>query len=190
MEKLFQEACMWSNTNFTLVRYGNVLGSRGSVVPLFYKQIQEGLVTLTDATMTRFWLTLDDAVELVLEAMLVRDRGVIVAPKAPASDMMTLLHAVEGAVPSSRHWVNQNWTSLRKFNVKDIGIRPGEKLHECLVHRGEAAHTVEDASLDRFYIYPAYAGKQGNLPAGYEYTSDAAVQLEVQDLVGMIGCYP
>lgn len=191
MEKLFQEACMWSNTtNFTLVRYGNVLGSRGSVVPLFYKQIQEGAVTITDPTMTRFWLTLDDAVELVLDAMLVQDRGVIVVPKAPASDMQTLLYAVEGIIPSSKHWVNQNWSSLRKYTVKDIGIRPGEKLHECLVHRGESAHTTEDAPRNRFYIFPAYAGHQGNLPKGYEYTSDTADQLSVTQLVEMIGCYP
>ena len=168
MEKLFQQANLLSETKFTLVRYGNVLGSRGSVIPLFRKQVKEGRITLTDPNMTRFWLTLTDAVNLVIAGLAPNMcRGDILIPKAKASTMLMLANVIGPETP-----------------VDVIGIRPGEKVNECLVHGGESMHTVE--LKDGFIIKPAYLGYKGNLQAGYEYTSDTAEQLTDSDLQKMV----
>lgn len=179
MEKLFQEACLWGDTNFNLVRYGNVLGSRGSVVPLFQKQLKDGVVTLTDPRMTRFWLTLNQAVDLVERAMTYpTEIGIILVPNAGASTMEDLLEAV------ARHTecVEKAWRG--KYKVEYIGIRPGEKMHEAMVHPGEAAHTFRING--GFCIHPAYSGIKGNLQEGFEYTSKDAPQISVSELVGML----
>jgi UDP-N-acetylglucosamine 4,6-dehydratase len=168
MEKLFQQANLLSDTKFTLVRYGNVLGSRGSVVPLFRKQVQQGKITLTDPNMTRFWLTLTDAVDLVIGGLaLGMCRGDILIPKAKASTMLMLANVIGPDCP-----------------VEIIGIRPGEKINECLVHGGESMHTLE--FKDGFIIKPAYTAYKGNLAAGYEYTSDNAIQLKREELSKMV----
>lgn len=191
MEKLFQQACLWSDTKFYLVRYGNVLGSRGSVVPLFQKQIMEGKVTVTCGEMTRFWLTLSDAVHLVLCAMRSQTTpGSILIPKAPASSMLTLLAAVENTVAESeehKHYFKDHWKTLRKFVVEDIGIRPGEKMHEQLIHRGESAHVCDTGAM--YYILPAYTKPVEVMPSGFEYRSDTARTLGVHDLEKML-CSP
>lgn len=166
MEKLFQQANGWGETCFTLVRYGNVLGSRGSVVPFFRKQAQTGTITLTDGRMTRFWLTLDDAVDLVLRG-LEEPAGTVLVPRASASTMLTLAKAV---APDAE--------------IKVIGIRPGEKMHEQLVHAGESMH-AEDLG-NWFRIWPARTGKRGGLAEGFEYRSDTARQLEVCELREML----
>lgn len=171
MEKLFQQANLLSETKFTLVRYGNVLGSRGSVVPLFRQQAKQGKITLTDPNMTRFWLTLTDAVNLVIMGLEPTVcRGDILIPKARASTMLQLAEVV-----------------APNCEFVSIGIRPGEKINECLVHGGESMHTLE--LKDGFIIKPAYSGYRGNLQAGYEYTSDGAVQLTESELKQMVeGC--
>ncbi|MDP2660266.1 MAG: polysaccharide biosynthesis protein [Dehalococcoidia bacterium] len=160
MEKVFQEATTWGHTRFNLVRYGNVLGTRGSVVPLFVRQAQQGSITLTDPYMTRFWLTLRDAVDIVLKGIQEEEGGTVLVPMAPASTMLQLAEAV---APGA--------------DIKVIGIRPGEKTHEQLVHAGESMHA--DADGEWFRIFPAYAGHCGGLPPGFEYGSDTAPRLTV-----------
>jgi UDP-N-acetylglucosamine 4,6-dehydratase/5-epimerase len=167
MEKLFQDACNWGGTRFNLVRYGNVLGSTGSVVPLFKRQMGQGYVTITDDRMTRFWLTLDDAVDLVVKASEETEPGTIIVPKAPASSMVSLVLAV---APNAE--------------MRTIGIRPGEKIHEQLIHAGESMHADDIGT--HFRIYPAYTGRKGNLPDGFEYRSDLAPQVRVRELREML----
>jgi FlaA1/EpsC-like NDP-sugar epimerase len=164
MEKLFQEAGTWSPTHFNLVRYGNVLGSRGSVVPFFRAQAAKGnILTVTDPNMTRFWLTLQEAKELILDAMCEGESGTILIPKCRASTMAVLAHAV-----------------APRCEIKVIGTRPGEKTHEQLVHSAEAMHTLD---IGKYYrIYPATSGISSNLPEGFTYTSDTAIQYTVEEL--------
>ncbi len=168
MEKVFQDACHWGATRFSCVRYGNVLGSTGSVVPLFRRLVADGRdITITDERMTRFWLTLEDAVDLVIAGLAETEPGTILVPKAPASDMATLAFAV-----------------APRTGIKVIGIRPGEKINEQLIHAGESMHADDIGS--HFRIYPAYSGYRGNLPDGFEYRSDTARQLGVSEMKGML----
>lgn len=166
MERMFQQACLWGDTEFHLVRYGNVLGSRGSVVPLFRQQAREGYVTVTDPEMTRFWLTLKDAVNLVTRCYSKSlPPGTILIPKCPASSMQAL---AECFTP----------------NIRVTGVRAGEKKHEQLVNKSEAMHT--DDIGEYYLIHPAYTLHKGNLPADFEYRSDNAIQLNHQQLMGML----
>jgi UDP-N-acetylglucosamine 4,6-dehydratase/5-epimerase len=176
MEKLFQQADTWSATRFTLVRYGNVLGSRGSVVPLFQKQVSQGKFTLTDPLMTRFWMTLDDAVNLVLTAIGDRaiPRGAIVVPACKASTMMTLLEAVVSCCTGK---------DLQPSQVKVIGARPGEKQHEALIHKAESLHTLAWQGCGHFHVLPATAEYRGE---PFEYTSVDAPRLSVGDIIRML----
>ncbi|HBA73203.1 MAG: UDP-glucose 4-epimerase [Geobacteraceae bacterium GWC2_55_20] len=134
MEKLMvAKARMYGNTTtiFSGTRYGNVMASRGSVIPLFLKQIQEGSpLSVTDSNMTRFMMTIDDAVDLVLYAFENGNPGDIFVQKAPAATIHTLAQAM-----------------LRLFDVKNeirtIGTRHGEKLYETLLNREEMAKAVD-----------------------------------------------
>ena len=115
-------------TRFVAVRYGNVLASRGSVVPLFLDQIEAGgPITLTDKKMTRFLLTLDQAVDTVFEAMQFAEAGETYIPKIKAALIVDIVNALVGK---------------KKIEVKETGIRPGEKLHEVLVSQEEALRTI------------------------------------------------
>jgi len=117
------------DTRFLCVRYGNVLASRGSVIPLFLKQISVGgPVTITMPEMTRFLLSLDDAVDTVFEALKNGDAGEITIPKAPSATVINLAKAMIGD---------------RDIPIQDIGIRPGEKVHEILISAEEAHHCVQ-----------------------------------------------
>lgn len=180
MEKLFQQANDWSDsTIFTLVRYGNVLDSRGSVVPLFRKQLHDGHVTLTDPDMTRFWMTIRQAVDMVWAAISdasVAQEGAIIVPRAQASTMATLLEAVALA----------ERVEIGSYEVSVIGGRPGEKKHEQLIHENESMQTLQP-----FYNFPYYqimpATTLMNIPrVSFEYRSDLAPQLTVGDLVEML----
>lgn len=115
-----------SGTQLSCVRYGNVVGSRGSVVPLFRKQVEEGRLTITDERMTRFWITLPQAVDLVLYALEHSIGGEIFIPKIPSMKVTDLAEAMAPGVP-----------------VEIIGIRPGEKLHEVLITDDESRHTID-----------------------------------------------
>jgi len=150
-----------SATRYSCVRYGNVVGSRGSVVPLFLKQRAGGTVTITDERMTRFWLSLEQGVRFVINCIEQMEGGEVFVPKIPSTKVTDLAKAIAPAA---------------KLNI--IGIRPGEKLHEYLISIDEARHTIE---LDRMYvIQPAEAiwfgyswkGKGQELPEGYHYSSD------------------
>ena len=115
-------------TRFVAVRYGNVLASRGSVVPLFLDQIEAGgPITLTDKKMTRFLLTLDQAVDTVFEAMQFAEAGETYIPKIKAALIVDVVNALVGK---------------KKIEVKETGVRPGEKLHEVLISQEESLRTI------------------------------------------------
>lgn len=180
MEKLFQQANNWGDTIFNLVRYGNVLGSRGSVVPLFREQLPKRQVTITDPDMTRFWMTLTEAVDLVWAALDphgLADDGSILVPACPASDMTTLLRAVADV---EGYELQEDW-------VRVIGMRPGEKKHEQLVHTNESLHTrvPNRADFPYWQIMPA-TDMPKERPSPFGYSSDVAKQLSVKELALMI----
>lgn len=125
-------------TRFSVVRYGNVIGSRGSVVPLFRRLIAEGAraLPITDERMTRFWITLDQGVDFVLSSLPVMKGGEIFVPRIPSMKIKDLATAMAPDMP-----------------VEIIGIRPGEKLHEVMVTEDDARNTV--VLEDRYVIEPA-----------------------------------
>jgi UDP-N-acetylglucosamine 4,6-dehydratase len=163
-EKMFVQANAYAgaqNTRFACARYGNVVGSRGSVIPVFQEQRQSGKITITDPRMTRFWLTLEQGVRFVVKCLEQMHGGEIFVPKIPS---MRLLDLAEVIAPDCE--------------VEYIGIRPGEKLHEALVSEDEARHTLEMEEM--FVIQPNHTwwkseNWQGGrpLPDGYRYTSDS-----------------
>jgi UDP-glucose 4-epimerase len=125
-------------TRFVCVRYGNVLASRGSVIPMFHKQIElGGPITVTVASMTRFLLSLNQAVDTVIEAIANALPGEILVPNAPSATVQSIADALIGE---------------RKIAIETIGIRPGEKMHEIMVSEEEALHTV--AHGDYYAILP------------------------------------
>jgi UDP-glucose 4-epimerase len=125
-------------SRFICVRYGNVLASRGSVIPLFHEQIRNGgPVTVTDPKMTRFLLSLEDAVDTVLAALRDAKAGETFIPRAPAASMLNVAKALIGK---------------RRVRIEVTGIRPGEKLHEVLVSEEEIHHCVRRG--DYYVIRP------------------------------------
>lgn len=137
-EKLFVQGNAYSgdrDTRFSCVRYGNVVGSRGSIVPLFLRQRAQGKITITDLKMTRFWITLEHGVRLVMKAIEHMQGGEIFIPKIPS---MRLENFVKTIAPNCEYEI--------------IGIRPGEKLHEVLISSDEVKHTYEFD--DMFIISP------------------------------------
>ena len=165
-DKIFTAANQLSGdggTVFCCVRYGNVVGSRGSVVPLYQRLVTEGTTELpvTDARMTRFWITLEQGVEFVLSCLDMMRGGEIFIPKIPSMKITDLAAALS---PGGK--------------VKIIGIRPGEKLHEVMITEDDARNTVEFS--DRYVIEPnpvAWTGhvlRDGAVPVedGFRYASD------------------
>jgi len=141
-DKLFVAANAYAGTHdttFSVVRYGNVMGSRGSVIPFFASLAHTGELTITDPRMTRFMITLEQGVELVWHAFDDMKGGEIYVKKIPS---MTILDIANAVVPGARHRV--------------IGIRPGEKIHEQMIGSEDAPHTFEYA--DHFKILPAIHG--------------------------------
>ncbi|HVV36067.1 MAG TPA: UDP-N-acetylglucosamine 4,6-dehydratase (inverting) [Acidimicrobiales bacterium] len=126
-----------SGTRLSCVRYGNVVGSRGSVVPLFREQAKQGKLTITDLRMTRFWITLDQAVDLVLYAADNMSGGEIFIPKIPSMHIGDLAKAM---APDTEHVVT--------------GIRPGEKLHELLLTSDESRHSIDAGEV--FVVLPEH----------------------------------
>jgi UDP-N-acetylglucosamine 4,6-dehydratase len=126
-------------TRFSVVRYGNVVGSRGSVVPLFRRLIERGATELpiTDPRMTRFWITLDQGVAFVLSSLELMRGGEVFVPKIPSMAMPALAAAMAPGLP-----------------VRTIGIRPGEKLHEMMISSDDARNTVDLG--DRYAIEPDF----------------------------------
>ena len=165
MEKLMIAANAYVGdrpTRFSLVRYGNVLGSAGSVVPLFRQQKKCGRITVTDERMTRFWIDMDSAIRLVLRGLSLMGGGEIFVAKLPTTDMATLAEAIAPGVP-------------RRY----IGMRPGEKLHETLISGDECRRTRDLGDLlvvmpeftfhDNRSSFPMHGT---SLPDGFVYSSD------------------
>ena len=163
-EKLFIQGNSYSGklqTKFSCVRYGNVIGSRGSVIPLFLKQKDTGTLTITEEKMTRFWIKLDEGVRFVIDCINRMIGGEIFVPKIRSMKIMDL---AESIAPNAEK--------------KVIGIRPGEKIHEILLTEDEAKHSRE---FDNYFaIEPEHpfwninnlkGGK--SLPEGFRYTSDS-----------------
>jgi UDP-N-acetylglucosamine 4,6-dehydratase len=120
------------DTIFSVVRYGNVIASRGSVIPVFLKQKETGVLTITDPRMTRFWITLEQAVDFVLDCLQQMVGGELFVPKIPSMNIMDLAKTI---APECR--------------IEVIGIRPGEKLHEVMIPKDEARRTLE---FKNYYI--------------------------------------
>ena len=140
-EKLFVQSNAYAGgraTRFSCVRYGNVVGSRGSVVPVFLKQRESGKVTITDDRMTRFWISLEQGVRFVIRCIEEMHGGEVFVPKIPSMKVIDLSKAV-----------------APEAEVEVIGIRPGEKLHEVLISEDEARTAVE--LEDMFVVQPAAA---------------------------------
>jgi UDP-N-acetylglucosamine 4,6-dehydratase len=134
-EKLFVHSNAYSGadgTRFSCVRYGNVMGSRGSVIPLFLQQRQQGALTITDRRMTRFWITLEQGVRFVMRCIEQMHGGEVFVPKIPSMEIIDLAQTI---APDCR--------------IEAIGIRPGEKLHEVLISEDEARQTLE---LDDMFV--------------------------------------
>jgi UDP-N-acetylglucosamine 4,6-dehydratase len=177
-EKMFVQANAYSGTHptrFACARYGNVVGSRGSVIPIFLEQRKTGRITVTDPRMTRFWITLDQGVRFVIRCIERMHGGEIFVPKIPS---MRLVDMAEAIAPGCE--------------IQNVGIRPGEKLHEVLVSEDEARNTAE---LDEMYvIQPAHPwwnntnwASGRSLPDGFRYSSDTnAMWLSVKGLHELI----
>jgi UDP-N-acetylglucosamine 4,6-dehydratase len=165
-DKLFIAANTLSGrhrTRFSVVRYGNVIGSRGSVIPFFTQCRKNGVLPITDERMTRFWITLGQGVQFVLDSLARMQGGEIFVPKIPSMNIMDVAKVV---APECR--------------TEIIGIRPGEKLHEMLITADDAYHTVE---LDDHYVVQPndvwwdrgeYVARTGGkpVPEAFQYSSD------------------
>jgi len=178
-EKLFVQSNYYAGgrpTRFSCVRYGNVVGSRGSVVPVFIKQRQNGKVMITDERMTRFWISLEQGVRFVIRCTEQMHGGEVFVPKIPSMHLVDLARAV---APQAQ--------------LEVMGIRPGEKLHEVLISDDESRTTLDMG--DMFVVQPAESPwfvkeweKVGKpLPDGFRYTSNTNEQwLSVEQIQQII----
>ena len=177
-EKLFVQGNAYSGpcgTAFSCVRYGNVVGSRGSVIPVFRRQSVTGTITVTDERMTRFWITLEQGVGFVMKCVGGMQGGEVFVPKIPS---MRITDLAEVVAPGCRR--------------EAIGIRPGEKLHEVLVSRDESRYALEFD--DMYLIQPVHAWWEAReypgarpMKDGSKYSSDENPWwLSRRELQGMI----
>lgn len=164
-EKMFVQGNSYvgsGKTKLSCVRYGNVVASRGSVIPLFKEQRKNGIVTVTDRRMTRFWISLDQGVEFVIRCIEMMHGGEIFVPKIHSMRIMDLVNAV---APDCK--------------IKFVGVRSGEKLHEVLISEGEARHTLEFDDFfvieSQYYLWRRDDWKGGKtLKDGFKYSSDTS----------------
>jgi UDP-N-acetylglucosamine 4,6-dehydratase len=178
-DKLFVSANHYAashETRFSVVRYGNVVGSRGSVVPFFQRlAAQGGVLPITDKRMTRFWITLDQAVRFVVDSFELMQGGELYVPRIPSMRILDLADALAPGCP-----------------IDEIGIRPGEKLHEEMISPDDGRRTL--LLTDRYVVQPTiadwgYVPPAGGetLPEGFAYRSDANdLWLSVDDLRAMV----
>ncbi len=179
-DKLFVAANAYSGSSdvhFSVVRYGNVLGSRGSVVPFFKERAKTGVLPITDARMTRFWITLDQAVHFVIASLARAKGGEIFVPRIPSMKIVDLARAIDP-----------------KCKQEVVGIRPGEKLHETLLSEDEARNAVQfkecfivqsNHHLRKSLFEQMGLSKNGGQPCpdGFEYASDKNAEwMTVEDL--------
>jgi UDP-N-acetylglucosamine 4,6-dehydratase len=177
-DKLFVAANSYvgeKETRFAVVRYGNVVGSRGSVVPFFKKIRHTGKVPITDERMTRFWITLDQGVQFVLDSLQRMRGGEIFVPKIPSMRVVDLAEAI-----------------APECEIEIVGIRPGEKLHEAMITEDDARRTLE---FDTYYViqpeFPWWSREavEGGkpLPDEFKYTSDTNTEwLTVEELRALV----
>lgn len=174
-DKLFVAANALSGrhrTRFSVVRYGNVIGSRGSVIPFFMQRRSSGMLPITDPRMTRFWITLGQGVKFVTDSLECMHGGEVFIPKIPSMNIMDVAQVV-----------------APECKTEVIGIRPGEKLHEIMITPDDSYNTLEYA--DRYAIQPAVSwwdAKQfikdtGGKPVaeGFQYSSDTNTHWMTQD---------
>ena len=177
-DKLFTAANVYGanlNTKFSVVRYGNVMGSRGSIIPLFQELAAKGLpIPVTDLRMTRFWITLGQAIKFVDETFSEMNGGELFVPRIPSMKITDLVAAI---APNSK--------------IEEIGIRPGEKLHEEMISSDDSRRTVmqktkfilSHTSSEWAYVEP----KGDKLPEGFSYKSDTndlwLTQREIKDFI-------
>ena len=180
-DKLFVAGNSYSGyhgTRFSVVRYGNVVGSRGSVIPFFKKMKGTGTLPITDPRMTRFWITLEQGVKFVLRCLELMDGGEVFVPKIPSMNIMELAKAI---------------ASECKHEI--VGIRPGEKLHEVMITEDDARHTLE---LENYYIvepeFKWWSNKKHmvsggvSVPENFRYASNTNDKwLTVEELRKVIG---
>jgi UDP-N-acetylglucosamine 4,6-dehydratase len=162
-DKLFVAANNYSytyGTSFSVVRYGNVMGSRGSVIPFFKSLAEQGKpLPITDLRMTRFWISIDDAVRFVVESLELMTGGELYVPKIPSMKIVDLANAVHAGT-----------------KLEEIGMRPGEKLHEEMISADDSRRTI--VLKNRFVVTPVVAewGYQPpngpSMPEGQAYRSD------------------
>lgn len=173
-EKLFVQANSYRGdgpTRFSCVRYGNVVGSRGSVVPVFLEQRKHGKLTVTDERMTRFWLTLEQGVRFVIRCIEEMKGGEVFVPKIPSTSIMDLVQAI-----------------APDCSIEFVGIRPGEKLHEVLISEDESRQTIDLG--DMYVIMPLHPWWQidnyvngQQLPDGFRFASNVnSTKLSVSEL--------
>lgn len=167
-----------AHTLFSVVRYGNVFGSRGSVVPYFLKHKNNGYIPVTDARMTRFSLTLDQAILFVINSMKDMQGGEVFVPKIPSYRITDIAKAI-----------------APECQLKIIGIRPGEKLHELMIPEDEGRHTYEFEN--HFVIFPDFLSEERasryalntgrRCPDGFSYKSDTNAEwLSTEQLANLI----
>ncbi len=176
-EKMFVAANNYTGdhrTKFSVVRYGNVLGSRGSVVPFFKKCAQEGRIPITDKRMTRFWITLEQGVNFVLNVLDQMQGGEVFIPKIPSMKIVDLAEAVSPGC-----------------QIDYIGIRPGEKLHETLLSADDGPDSYEFD--DKFILFSKVAlgeRKIGGKELGLDFTGyrsdNNLIWLTTQELKAML----
>jgi UDP-N-acetylglucosamine 4,6-dehydratase len=166
-------------TRFSVVRYGNVVGSRGSVIPFFLAKKKTGVLPITDPRMTRFWITLQQGVDFVLDNLRNMHGGELFVPKIPSMNIMDLAAAI-----------------APECKTEVVGIRPGEKLHEVMVPEDDARNTVE--LPDRYVILPIFNWfdhgpfeSMPRCPDGFRYGSDNntkwLTRAELTEMIARLG---
>jgi UDP-N-acetylglucosamine 4,6-dehydratase len=167
-DKLFVAANNYSQsygTKFSVVRYGNVMGSRGSVIPFFQNLASQGKpLPITDKRMTRFWISLEDAVKFVLDSFQMMQGGELYVPRIPSMKILDLANAISP-----------------KSELLEIGIRPGEKLHEEMISAEDSRRTVK-VSKNRFLVLPVVAEWDFRIPTGESMEERTAYASDTNDL--------
>lgn len=182
-DKLFVSGNSYSGeggTKFSVVRYGNVLGSRGSVIPFFLNLRKNGILPITDDRMTRFWITLDQGVDLVFKAFESMQGGEIYVPKIPS---MKVIDVAKTVAP--------------ECELKNVGIRPGEKLHECMIGEDDSLYTYEypdhyviHPAIHNWYLDPKRIAGGKRVADGFLYSSDRnPTWLKKEDLLALLSNY-
>lgn len=179
-EKLFVQSNFYAGdkvTRLSCTRYGNVVGSRGSVVPVFIKQRNNGSITITDERMTRFWISLEQGVRFVISCLEEMRGGEVFVPKIPSMSILDLARVV-----------------APEANIALTGIRPGEKLHEVLISEDEARTAIE--MEDRYVVMPSmdlwtlgntWQSKGKPLPDGFRYASNTNPEwLTIEQIEAMV----